>query len=306
MQIVVHPYAQSEAWITELRSALPNDTLHLWPEVPELSEVDLLVAWIMRRADVRTMTNLRAILSLGAGTEQWQKDGMPDVPVVRLADPAMADDMAAYALHWAWRFMREFDLAANQQADGIWDTYPSPAPQRTSVGILGYGTIGARIGRAFAEFGHPVNAWSRSGRGGDGVRVFAGPEQLDAFLAASSIIVNVLPNTAATTGLLSAERFRCCGEGTVFINIGRGTVTTDVDLIEALDDGPLRAAVLDVTDPEPPLSDSPLWTHSAIHLTPHVAGVTRPETAAPVIAANIERIRAGEEPFPLLERTRGY
>ncbi len=306
MQIVVHPYAQSDAWMSELRAVLPDDTLHLWPDVPAMDEVDLLIAWIMRRADVQAMTNLQAILSLGAGTEQWQKDGMPDVPVVRLADPAMADDMAGYALHWAWRFMREFDLASEQQSNGVWGTYPSPAPRDTPIGILGYGTIGERIGRAFAAFGHPVNAWSRSGRGGGGVQAFAGADQLDAFLEVSSVIVNVLPNTPSTTGLLTAERFGRCAEGSVFINIGRGTVTTAAALIDAIDNGPLRAAVLDVTDPEPPLSDSPLWTHPAIHLTPHVAGVTRPETAAAVVAANIERIRNGEPPFPLLERTRGY
>ena len=120
-------------------------------------------------------------------------------------------------------------------------------------------------------------------------------------------MVNVLPSTDATTGLLSAERLAQFAPGSIFVNIGRGTVLGDeADLIAALESGPPKAAVLDVTDPEPPAEGSPLYTHPQVTLTPHISGMTQVRSAARLIAANVARLRAGQEPFPLLDRTRGY
>ncbi|MGI9606742.1 MAG: NAD(P)-dependent oxidoreductase, partial [Acidimicrobiales bacterium] len=103
------------------------------------------------------------------------------------------------------------------------------------------------------------------------------------------------------------ERFASFATGSVFVNMGRGTVIADeADLIAALDDGPLAAAALDVTDPEPPVPGSPLYTHPAVHLTAHLAGATRVSTAAQLISENVRRIRTGEQPFPMLDRSRGY
>ena len=87
----------------------------------------------------------------------------------------------------------------------------------------------------------------------------------------------------------------------------RGTIVADeADLIHALDDGPLSAVVLDVTNPEPPDAGSPLLAHPRVRITRHIAGTTQAATAAPLIAANINRIRRGEAPFPLVDRASGY
>ena len=117
----------------------------------------------------------------------------------------------------------------------------------------------------------------------------------------------MLPSYEATTGLLTYERFIQMPDGSFFVNIGRGTVLSSEDeLMRAIDDGPLSAAVLDVTSPEPPAPDSKLWSHPGVHLTPHVAGATQVRSAARLVADNIDRMRAGEEPFPLLDVGRGY
>ncbi len=117
----------------------------------------------------------------------------------------------------------------------------------------------------------------------------------------------MLPSTSATAGLLTADRLAQFVPGSIFVNVGRGTVFADeADLVAALDNGPIAAAVLDVTAPEPPAHDSPLWTHPAVTLTPHISGMTQVRSAATLITANIARLRAGEEPFPLLDRSLGY
>ncbi len=286
---------------------LPDEDIHLWPDCPDRHAVEFVVAGQMKRSDLATFTRLRAILSLGAGIEQWQKDGIPDVDIVRLSDPTMSDEMAAYALHWVIRFQRHFDLMADQQARGEWETIPYAQALDFRVGLLGYGTIGGRIGRAFTDLGYHVNAWSRSGTDDASVHSFRGGDELERFLANSDAVINVLPTTETTTGLLDAQRLGWLADGAVLINIGRGSVlSSESDLVEALDNGPLRAAVLDVTEPEPPAPNSALFSHPRIHLTPHVAGRTQVKSASRLIADNIARIRRGEKPFPLVDATRGY
>lgn len=278
----------------------------LWPDIDHPAEVEFLIAWMMRRSDLSSFTNLQAILSLGAGTEQWQKDGTPEVPVVRLADPEMSSEMAAYALYWVLNFQREFAKANGQQGEKVFKQPVYTQASEFPIGILGYGTIGARVGQAFLDLGYPVNAWSRSGGASESVTHYQGLQQLDGFLANSMAVVNVLPSTPATTGLLNAARLSAFAAGSVLVNMGRGTVVDNQALMDALDNGPLRAAVLDVTSPEPLQQDSPMWTHPNLHLTPHIAGSTQVRSAARLIAANIKRMRAGEEAFPLLDRGRGY
>jgi len=306
VSIVVNPYSNPERWFAHLQELLPDDELHVWPEVGEPSEVEFVIAWRLPRGVVRTFENLRFILSLSAGAEQWLVDGMPEIPVVRLEDPSMSDEMAAYALHWVIRHQRSFELMVDQQGDRVWHEPPSVPAWDFRVGILGYGLIGARIGRAFAELGHPVRGWSRTGGPAAGVVRYEGVGQLEAFLGDCDAVIDVLPSTDETRHVLDAERLAQFTEGSLLVNIGRGTTVDEVALLDALDSGPIAAAVLDVTDPEPPAEDSPLWQHPKVTLTPHVAGRTRLETSVALVVANIARIRSGEAPFPLVDRTRGY
>ena len=306
MTIVVNPGGRFEQWTSALVDAMPHEDLRVWPDIGDPAEAEFLVAWRMTVEDLDLLPNLRAILCTGAGTEQWQKPGI-DVPVVRLADPAMANEMAAYALAWVIRHHRGFAAAEASQRDGAWKVPPHESTWNYRVGVLGYGEIGSRISRAFRDLGYSVNAWTRSGREEEGVSHFAGQDGLGDFLANSDAVINVLPSTNATTGLLTAERFAQFVEGSIFVNVGRGTVVADeAELVAALDSGPMAAAVLDVTEPEPPADGSPLYSHPAVTLTAHLSGATQIPTAARLIAANVARLRAGEPAFPLLDRTRGY
>lgn len=307
MSIILNPWARDEEWLEALSGMLPDEEVSLWPNCPNPVDVEFVVAWRMKRADLATFDSLRAILSLGAGTEQWQKPGTPEVDIVRLSDPAMSDEMAAYALHWVIRLQRGFDVHVQQQEDSAWEQVDYVQAPDFRVGILGYGTIGRRIGQAFSDLRYPVNAWSRSGTDDVGVHSFRGADELEEFLANSDAVINVLPNTEATTGLLDSLRLAQFAPQSIFINIGRGTVlSSEADLLDALDNGPLRAAILDVTEPEPPAPNSPLFSHPGVHLTPHVAGSTQVQTASRLVADNILRIRGGEKPFPLVDRAQGY
>ncbi len=313
MSIVVNPATRPDQWMAAMAGELPDEELYLWPQVGDPAEVDYVLAWEMAVDELASFPNLKAVLSLGAGVDQWlglaDHDTLSSVDVVRLVDPAMSDQMAAYALYWVLHYQRGFD-----QVGGLRQQRQFKPPNQTdgseyAVGILGHGNIGRRIGQLFIDLGYPINAWTRSGDRGHpdpSITHFIGRDQLDDFLAASRAVVNVLPNTAETRGLLDRDRLAAFAPGSVFINMGRGSVVKEGDLLKALDGGPLRAAVLDVTDPEPPASSSELYEHPRIVLTGHSAGMTMVATASRVIADNIRRLRRGEAAFPLLDPERGY
>jgi len=303
--ILLKPYSRVAEWEAEIRRVLPAEDVRLWPDVGDPTEVDFVIAWQMSAEEMAPLVNLQAILSLGAGTEQWQVPGI-DAPVVRLVDPEMANDMAGYCVAWVLRHQRRFAELEDAQQSHQWEVPDWTQTYAYSVGILGYGEIGSRIGRAFRDLGYPVNGWTRSGRTEEGVQHFAGLDELAAFLGASAAVISVLPSTSETVGLLDSERLAQFAKDAVLINVGRGTVLDESALIDALDTGPLAAAVLDVTSPEPPTDDSPLWTHPAVTLTPHISGMTQVRSASRLIAANVARLRSGEPAFPLLDRSRGY
>ncbi len=307
MSILLNPWAEPNKWLKALSALLPDEQIVVWPNNPNPSDVEMLIAWRMKRTDLASLPNLHTIFSMGAGADQWLREGSPEVQLVRLSDPAMSDEMAAYALHWVTHFQRGFDVRFDPNGDEPWGINTAPVASDYRVGLLGFGQIGQRIGTAFHELGYQMRAWTRSGVDQRWVRSYQGLDELDSFLGDCDAVINVLPNTPSTQGLLTSERFDQFVSGSTFINIGRGTIVADeAELVAAVDDGPLGAIVLDVTNPEPPGPDSPLFGHAKIHVTPHIAGMTQMASAAKLIAANIDRIRRGEAPFPIVDRVAGY
>ncbi len=306
MSILLGPFTEPEGWIRTLRAELPDLPIQPWPDVPDPDSVQFAVFWLHEPEDLHRYPNLKAILSVTAGVEQFLEGNYPDVPIVRMSDPAMADEMAAYAVHWVVHFHRRMDIYARQQADKLWQPRRLTGPEEYPVGLLGFGVMGRRIGETLTGLGYPVRAWSRTGGRHPTIEQFHGSRGLETMLASCQAIINVLPFTPSTEGLMDAHRFACFREGSLYISIGRGLTTVEYDLVAALDHGPLQAAVLDVTTTEPLPAGSPLWNHPQVRITPHVSGFTRPATAAPVVATNIRRIQRGEQPFPLYDPDRGY
>jgi glyoxylate/hydroxypyruvate reductase A len=277
--------------VDRLRDELPGADVSAVLEGERLGDVDYVVGWRLDAGRLGEVPNLRAILVTGAGYDHLDLASFPAVPVVRLVDPAMADDIALYCLAWIVHFQRDFDRMRDAQRHRTWTTdLVDRFARDTTVGVLGTGAIGSVVAERCRQLGYATIGWSRS----------AYDRSLHDVLAGSDVVVNVLPLTPDTRRLVSGAQLAALDDG-VLINVGRGaTIDTDA-LIEALD-GRLRAAVLDVFDHEPLPADSPLWSHPKVTLTPHVAGRTDPATAAPIIAANIRRVDAGDLPFPLVTR----
>ena len=303
---MLNPYSERAEWFDMLTRELPDMEIQLWPDIDDPDSVEYAVFWVHDTEDMRRYPNLRAILAVTAGVEQFAGGDYPDVLIVRLADETMAGELAAYAAHWVAHFHHKLDIYLNQQAARAWRPIRATATVDFPVGILGFGVIGRHIGNCLAGLGYPINAWTRTGGDEEGVTHYRGRDGLENMVSASRAVINVLPCTPETRGLIDAAVLAHFAPGSIYISLGRGATTIEPDLLSALDQGLLSAAVLDVTETEPLPSGSPLWDHPRVRITPHTSGFTRAPTAAPLIAANIRRLERGETPFPLYDPRQGY
>ena len=296
----------ADRWLDAFRTALPDCQVDLWtPGLP--ADYDMLLAWEPPAQLFREQPGLRYIFNLGAGVEKLLELDLPEhVQILRLHDAGMAVQMAEYVCHAVIRFFREFNHYDRQQQQRLWHRRSLQQRAEFPIGIMGLGVLGSRVVDALRAFEFPLNGWSRTRRDIAGVRCFAGADELGGFLAATRILVCLLPLTPHTRGIVNAAHLRQLQPGGCLINIARGGLVVEPDLRAALDSGQLAAAVLDVMQEEPLPADHWMWQHPAVTLTPHVAGMTtRDETVAQVVAA-VRAIRQGGTPDGIVERARGY
>ncbi len=296
------------AWRAALERRLPGLDMRVWPETGDAGDVDAALVWNHPRGALAKFPNLRAILSLGAGVNHILDDPElpPGVPVARIVDPALAEGMAEYATLAVLRYHRNFDAYEKFQRDRRWKPLPIPVTAARRVGVLGLGEIGRACAEAIARLGFPVAGWSRTPKSLPGIESYAGAEALAKFLARTDILVCVLPLTPATRGIIDAATLGALSRGAFVINIARGAHVVDADLIAALDSGHIAGATLDVFADEPLPREHPFWAHPGITVTPHIASLTNPETAADGVADNLRRLADGRPLLHLVDRARGY
>lgn len=286
-----------------LAEAFPDLPFHSG-SAPDPAQVRVAISWTCPPDLFRLHPDLSLLISVGAGVDQLGlADIPPDVQVVRMQEPSLSAQMAEQATLATLALHRDLPLYLDQARQGLWRAGRNlPAGQRR-VGVMGMGQLGRAVLEALRPFGFPLAGYSRSGDSPAGVEAFT---DLSAFLARTDLLICLLPLTQATEGILNARNLALLPPGAGLVHLGRGRHLVTADLIAALDHGHLRAAFLDVTDPEPLPPDHPLWHHPRVIVTPHVACQTRAEDAARHVVAVIGAWRAGR-PIPgAVDRSRGY
>lgn len=276
-----------------LRDALPEAEIVHWPDAGAMI-ADVAICWDPLPGTLARMPNLRLIHSIGAGVDNLIADPeLPRLPVCRIRDDDLAFAMAEY-VHWGtlW-FHRQFDRILRNAAERKWERFPQQPASSVPVGILGLGSIGSVVARQLSEAGYPVHGWSRRQRALDGIACHTGSEGLSELLAASSVLVCLLPLTPDTRGLLNAERLFRLPQGAGLILCSRGEHLVRDDLVALLRSGHLRGAILDVFEREPLQPDDPLWAEPGVLVTPHMSALAKPRRIAEQIAANVRRLEAG-------------
>ncbi|HVL20290.1 MAG TPA: glyoxylate/hydroxypyruvate reductase A [Amaricoccus sp.] len=256
--------------------------------------------------DFAPFERLKAVLSLWAGVESIVGDTSIVVPLCRMVDEGLTRGMAEWVAGHVLRYHLGTDAHVLGQ-DGVWrnGVVPPLATERT-VGILGLGELGRATAALLAAIGFRVIGWSRAPRELAGIETRSGASGLAEVLAASEILVLLLPSTPATEGLLDARALAALPRGARIVNPGRGTLIDDAALLKALDNGHLAHATLDVFRQEPLPAAHPFWAHPKITVTPHIASETRPETAATAIAENVRRGEDGLDFLHVVNRAEGY
>ncbi|VTU40614.1 Glyoxylate/hydroxypyruvate reductase A [Variovorax sp. PBS-H4] len=296
-----------DAWIEGLRAALPGADVQNW--VSGAPQADHAVVWAPPQTFIDEQPRLRGIFNVGAGVDALLKLRLPPrTMVVRLDDAGMSVQMAEYVCHALIRHFREFDAYEADAREARWSFRKPREREDFPVGVMGLGVLGERVAKAVAQFEFPVNGWSRSPKAIEGLRCFAGEAEFDAFLSATRVLVNLLPLTEATRGILNRETLsRLNGQpGGYLINVARGAHLVEADLIPLLDGGPLAGATLDVFEVEPLPADHPFWRHPKITVTPHGSARTVRGATIAQIAGKILAIERGEPVAGVVERERGY
>ncbi|AIA49214.1 glyoxylate/hydroxypyruvate reductase A [Serratia sp. FS14] len=310
--IYYHPLFNAQEWLTGIKQRLPQAEIREWQRGDE-RPADYALVWRPPHEMLANRRDLKAVFALGAGVdaildqERKHPGTLPaGVPLLRLEDTGMAQQMQEYALSYVLRYFRRFDEYQALQQRQEWQPLDPHSLDDFTIGILGAGVLGQSVARKLTEFGFSVRCWSRSAKQIDGVQSFAGEAQRGAFLDGVKLLINLLPNTPETVGILNRELFAQLRPGAYLINIARGAHLVEADLLAALEQGQLAAATLDVFAREPLPQDHPFWRHPRVTITPHIAAITSPQQAMDQIAASIRALEAGHAPAGVVDRQRGY
>ncbi len=295
-------------WAKAWRAQAPDRRVQVYPDIEDPEAVRYALVWEPPEGLLASLPNLEVIFSIGAGVDHIVKDPMrpKHLPVVRMVEDGLTQGMSEFvALSVLWHH-RDMVAFAQQQRDALWaEIEPILAKDRT-IGFLGMGALASDAAAKLKPFGFRILGWSRNPKQVAGVEMHDGADGLAAVMQACEILVCLLPLTAETEGLLNAETLGQLPKGAALINVARGGLAVEPDLLAALDSGQLSGATLDVFRQEPLPKDSPFWHHPKVVVTPHIAAKTMAETAVASVLANIARFEAGQPLLNVVDFDRGY
>ncbi|MES1977152.1 MAG: glyoxylate/hydroxypyruvate reductase A [Pseudomonadota bacterium] len=295
-------------WLDGFQAAFPEAVIEEW--VPGAVPADYAVVWAPPQTFFDEQTALKGVFNIGAGVDALAKLRLAaNVPVVRLDDAGMSVQMAEYVCHAVIRHFREFDGYEADVASGKWSYRKPRSRSDYPVGVMGLGVLGERVSGALTQFEFPVLGWSRSAKTVAGVTCFSGADGLNDFLAATRVLVCLLPLTPETENILNRDTLSRLLPGGYVVNVARGAHLVDEDLIALIDSGRLAGATLDVFRVEPLPAAHPFWKHPKITVTPHTSARTLRDESIAQIAGKIRALEGGADIGNLpgvVDRKKGY
>ena len=295
-------FGSQDKWKLELEAA---GLVVKEPGDADLSRVEMACVFNPPAGALSACPQLKAIQSLGAGVDFFfsadeatiSTEQKNNIPMLRIVDPLMAERMATFCIWAVTNIQRKCDEYYIAQHESRWDKsiedYKNRDNEEMRVGVMGLGVMGRKVAESLVMLGYPVNGWTRTQKKPqefEKMKLYHGRDQLRTFAAASDIVINLLPLTPETHGILNADLFRAMPDGGSIVNVARGGHLVAADLLDALNAGALSHAVLDVFVNEPLPSTCPFWQHPKIRVFPHMSSVTDIRNGIEQIVRNRECI----------------
>lgn len=310
MSIVIYTKSEKHSlkWKGVLQKELPESRIEVYPEISHFDAVEFLICWKPYRGLIDRFRNLKAIQSLGAGVDHiFEQNDIPsNIQVSKVVDHQLTQDMWEHVLSIVLADMKNLSLYDDQQQIRKWKPKRYKRIKDVTIGILGLGRIGSYVASQFSKLGFQVLGWSRSMKNFDDVISHEGNEGLDAVLQNSDYLINILPLTDETKGLLNGENFAKMKPSSYVINVGRGQHLVEGELIKCVDNEEIRGASLDVFDTEPLPDSHAFWLHKKIKITPHIASLTHIDSVYPQVVENYNRLISGKPLLHRIDVEKGY
>jgi phosphoglycerate dehydrogenase-like enzyme len=260
-----------------------------------------MLAEILHSAD-----KLEWVQSTWAGIDSLcQRDLRQDYQLTGVKD-IFGPQISEYVMAYLFAIERGMFEMRENQMDKHWQPIPYRLSRDITIGIIGLGSIGKYVADVARRFGFRVTGLSRSGAACDGVEKVYTNDGLEEFLAEPDYLVAILPATERTKHFINADFLRMMKPSATLINVGRGSLINEKDLIVALQTGVIAAAVMDVFEIEPLLAESPLWLLPNVYITPHFAAASFPQDVVGIFAGNYQRFVQSEPLLHLIDLDRGY
>lgn len=316
--IFYHPSADFQKWQVSFENKLPGLNLVDYKTNSDLAyslaeTFEYACVWAPPIDMLRQFKNLKGIFVLGAGVDALlskaseDSEYLPkDVPIMRIEDGGMAVQMIEYALSRVYHYFRRFDVYEQQQQLNQWKPVSSFDYDEFCIGVLGTGILGQAVARTLIHQGFKVKTYSRTPKVIEGADHYHGKDNLPDFLAGVKLIINLLPNTQETVGLINRSLLSQLDGGCFLINLARGVHLVEQDLLDLIDEGHVAGASLDVFCQEPLDNNHPFWQNKKIFITPHIAAVTKIEDAVNQITLNIKSLIEAKQVTGLVDRVLGY
>ena len=296
----------SGQWKKAIKTLDPDIEVFIYPEISPSDKVTAALLWNHPENTFSQFPDLQWVSSLGAGVDHIITD--PNLPghvaVTRIVDDTLAIEMTRYLIMAVLSYQKNLFKYIKDQAQRKW--LPQPALKNLKIGILGLGWLGSHVAEALSKLHFEVLGYSTSEKKIAGVTTFQGEKQLPDFLRQLDVLINLLPLTSRTKGILGMRLFQKFTKPVYLINVARGGHVIESDLLKALENRQLSGALLDVFNTEPLPADHPFWTHPDITITPHVASWTNPAAAVTQLVENYRRMRSGRELLNQIQKDRGY
>jgi phosphoglycerate dehydrogenase-like enzyme len=303
---------EPEGYKQRIQKAIPDLEIETYepPEPPPLDfikEATIFLAWRFPHEILKEASQLKWIQSSGAGVDHiLPSKYLPDEVIITRTGGLLGPYIAEYVIGYLLAIQLQMPRVLTNQRKAVWDQFNSDPLRGSVLGILGVGEIGSEIGKKAKAMGLTVYGIDPDEREREFLDQLVPPEQMDSILGKLDFLVLSVPLTPETRQLIGFQEFKLMKSEAYLINVARGDIVKEGELIQALEQGEIKGAVLDVFQTEPLPKDSKFWRMKNVIVTPHNAAPYPVDLIAEHFIENYRRFENGQPLMHIVDIKRGF